>query len=223
MPDMNHPGSVGNGPLDMPLEQIGPNRSVLYYLANRQGSTVALADTRGQVVARYAYSPYGSLLCGSGPLTSRGVASGCSPLSAPEPPGCPPGAAQPPNVLPGIEPCLSRAIAANHFFYDGQYLDATSGLYHLRARWYDPATAQFTSVDPPVAKTLQPYEYAGDDPVNGGDPSGMCECSASQIASQLWPGPPADAETMIAAGLTALSWSLTTQYLAFTLMVQLVL
>ena len=166
------------GPTGLPLEQIGSNRSVLYYLANRQGSTVALADTRGQVVARYAYSPYGSLLCGSGPLTSRGVASGCSPLSAPKPPGCPPGAAQPPNVLPGIEPCLSRAIAANHFYYDGQYLDAASGLYYLRARWYDPATAQFTSVDPLVAKTLQPYEYAGDDPVNGGDPSGMCECIA---------------------------------------------
>ena len=40
------------------------------------------------------------------------------------------------------------------------------------ARWYDPATAEFTSVDPDVASTGQPYAYAGDDPVNGGDPSG---------------------------------------------------
>ncbi len=79
----------------------------------------------------------------------------------------------------GPPPCLPRAVQANHFLYDGQYLDATSDLYCLRARWYDPATAQFTSVDPLVAKTLQPYEYAGDDPVNGGDPSGMCECSAA--------------------------------------------
>jgi hypothetical protein len=40
------------------------------------------------------------------------------------------------------------------------------------ARWYDPATAQFTTVDPDVASTGQPYSYAGDDPVNEEDPSG---------------------------------------------------
>ena len=60
------------------------------------------------------------------------------------------------------------------FLYAGQLYDKTSGLYYLRARWYDPKTAQFLSVDPLVAKTLQPYEYAGDNPVNAGDPSGEC-------------------------------------------------
>ncbi len=83
----------------------------------------------------------------------------------------------------GPPPCLPRAVQANHLYYDGQYLDATSDLYCLKARWYDPATAQFTSVDPLVAKTLQPYEYAGDDPVNGGDLSGMCECIAPSVGA----------------------------------------
>jgi hypothetical protein len=42
----------------------------------------------------------------------------------------------------------------------------------MRARWYGPVTAEFTSVDPDVAQTSQPYLYASDDPVNGSDPSG---------------------------------------------------
>ena len=73
----------------------------------------------------------------------------------------------------GQPPCLARAIAANHFLYDGQYLDSISGLYYLRARWYDPATGQFTSVDALVAITGQPYSYAGGNPMNGSDPLGL--------------------------------------------------
>ena len=57
--------------------------------------------------------------------------------------------------------------------YDGQYADPTTGLYYLRARWYDPSTDQFSSVDPLVSQTAQPYAYAGDNPLNAGDPSGM--------------------------------------------------
>jgi Bacterial EndoU nuclease len=41
-------------------------------------------------------------------------------------------------------------------------------------RYYDPATGQFVSVDPMVNETGQPYLYAGDDPVNGVDPDGLC-------------------------------------------------
>ena len=59
------------------------------------------------------------------------------------------------------------------FGYAGQYTDATTGLSDMRARWYAPGTGEFTSVDPALAETGQPYEYAGDDPVNGWDPSGL--------------------------------------------------
>ena len=41
------------------------------------------------------------------------------------------------------------------------------------ARWYDPATAEFTSIDPDAVETGTPYAYAGDEPVNQGDPSGL--------------------------------------------------
>ncbi|HMD46094.1 MAG TPA: RHS repeat-associated core domain-containing protein [Acidimicrobiales bacterium] len=56
--------------------------------------------------------------------------------------------------------------------YAGGYADAESGLLYLVNRYYDPATGQFISVDPALAQTNQPYGYAGDDPVNGSDPSG---------------------------------------------------
>ncbi|MGA8725421.1 MAG: RHS repeat-associated core domain-containing protein [Acidimicrobiales bacterium] len=47
------------------------------------------------------------------------------------------------------------------------------GAIYLVNRYYDPSTAQFLSIDPLVATTGQPYQYAGDDPVNGSDPSGL--------------------------------------------------
>ena len=45
---------------------------------------------------------------------------------------------------------------------------------HLVNRYYDPATGQFLTVDSLVNETGQAYAYAGDDPVNGADPSGLC-------------------------------------------------
>jgi RHS repeat-associated protein len=56
--------------------------------------------------------------------------------------------------------------------YDGQYTSTDTGLIYLRARVYDPATAQFLTVDPLNAITTAPYNYTYDNPVNFGDPRG---------------------------------------------------
>jgi RHS repeat-associated protein len=49
-----------------------------------------------------------------------------------------------------------------------------SGLVYMRARWYDPALGRFLSEDPVgLAGGLNQYAFAGDDPINGGDPSGL--------------------------------------------------
>jgi RHS repeat-associated protein len=56
--------------------------------------------------------------------------------------------------------------------YDGQYTDADTGLIYLRARAYDPATAQFLSVDPIEAITRAPYNYTRDNPLNFTDQFG---------------------------------------------------
>lgn len=55
----------------------------------------------------------------------------------------------------------------------GQYEDAQTGLQYDRARYYDPQTGQFISRDRLDALTHQPYSYAGDNPVDATDPSGL--------------------------------------------------
>jgi RHS repeat-associated protein len=57
--------------------------------------------------------------------------------------------------------------------FNGQYTDAESGLIYLRARYYDPATGQFLSVDPLAARTRARYTYAAENPLSNTDPSGL--------------------------------------------------
>jgi RHS repeat-associated protein len=57
--------------------------------------------------------------------------------------------------------------------YDAQYTSTDTGLIYLRARVYDPSTAQFLSVDPIAAVTRAPYSYTYDNPVNAVDPTGL--------------------------------------------------
>ena len=79
----------------------------------------------------------------------------------------------------------STGSATTPFMYAGQYLDSTTGLYYMQARWYEPATGQFLSVDPLVDATQQPFSYGGNDPVNSLDPSGLADilkCSGTANA-----------------------------------------
>ncbi len=76
------------------------------------------------------------------------------------------------------------------FGYAGGYTDPT-GLIYLVNRYYDPSTGQFISVDALVALTDQPYEYAGSDPVNLTDPTGLAcwaalELGLTKASRQCW-------------------------------------
>jgi len=63
---------------------------------------------------------------------------------------------------------------ASSMGFAGQYRMRTENqLIYLRARVYDPVTAQFLSVDPMSGATGEPYSYATDNPVNASDPSGL--------------------------------------------------
>ncbi|MDP3136009.1 MAG: RHS repeat-associated core domain-containing protein, partial [Burkholderiaceae bacterium] len=58
--------------------------------------------------------------------------------------------------------------------YAGREPDLSSGLIHMRARYYDPALGRFISRDPiGLAGGLNVYAYVGNDPVNCTDPSGL--------------------------------------------------
>jgi RHS repeat-associated protein len=63
--------------------------------------------------------------------------------------------------------------------YDAQYISTDTGLIYLRNRVYEPATAQFLTVDPLEAITGEPYSYVGDDPINENDPLGLCGGTSS--------------------------------------------
>ena len=63
--------------------------------------------------------------------------------------------------------------AANSFLFAGSYIDSESGFAYLRARSYDPVTAQFISRDPLFPVTRQAYVYVRDNPKNWADPTGL--------------------------------------------------
>jgi len=67
--------------------------------------------------------------------------------------------------------CTCRTSSARELGRGACDLASTGSSVH---RYYDPVTAQFVSVDPALGVTGQPYAYAGGDPVNGVDPSGLC-------------------------------------------------
>lgn len=60
--------------------------------------------------------------------------------------------------------------------FAGEYFDPT-GLYHLRARQYDPSIGRFTTLDPLPNPTTDPYvsayAYVNDRPTVLTDPSGL--------------------------------------------------
>ena len=63
--------------------------------------------------------------------------------------------------------------------YSGEWKDA-SGLIYLRARYYDPGMGRFISKDPFSGNMTDPasmngFNYADDDPIDGSDPSGKCD------------------------------------------------
>jgi RHS repeat-associated protein len=73
--------------------------------------------------------------------------------------------------------------AATPFGYAGGYTDP-SGLIYLINRYYDPTTGQFTSLDPAVDSTLQPYAYAAGDPIINTDPTGEY-CSTTRAMLEM--------------------------------------
>jgi RHS repeat-associated protein len=72
--------------------------------------------------------------------------------------------------------------------FTGEYLDP-SGLYHLRARQYDPGTGRFLSRDPVVpplaSATSSSYTYANARPTVLLDPSGLAACGGAVAGTQL--------------------------------------
>lgn len=66
----------------------------------------------------------------------------------------------------------------NYWLFAGEQQDDSSGLYFLRARYYDSGTGRFMTQDPYPGSTGRPetlnrYPYVGGNPVSRVDPSGL--------------------------------------------------
>src|SRR6185369_13278014 len=74
---------------------------------------------------------------------------------------------------------LTASAPANPVRFAGQNLDAT-GLYHLHAREYEPATGRFLTTDPLPQALSDPYvsayAYVAGRPTAWLDPSGLRWC-----------------------------------------------
>lgn len=88
------------------------------------------------------------------------------------------------------EEVASTGSTPNDFRYVGEELDPNSGFYYLRARYYDPATGRFISIDPFLGDPQSPislhrYLYANDNPVNFTDPTGLFTIGNLSVSLQL--------------------------------------
>ncbi len=135
------------GPGGIVVEQTGvlgkaSTSGTVFLHADRLGTTRLLTNTAGQTAATFSYTPTGV----------RVQADGLA-------------------LLPYAEG-IPSAQGITPFGYAGSYTDLGTGSFYLRARYDDPNTDQFLTVDPLIDATRATYNYAGSDAVNNTDPTG---------------------------------------------------
>jgi RHS repeat-associated protein len=82
------------------------------------------------------------------------------------------------GTTPFGETVTQNGTTPNPFTWLGQFgvmQEGSTGLYYMRARWYDSATARFLSPDPLLSADpmqVNPYQYARNNPLSYIDPTG---------------------------------------------------
>ncbi|MEL6108778.1 MAG: RHS repeat-associated core domain-containing protein, partial [Planctomycetota bacterium] len=76
------------------------------------------------------------------------------------------------------------SLASSRFLFTGAEFDAALGLYYMNARYYSPLSGRFLSLDPSgfAGQDVNLYRYAGSDPANFSDPSGLTRISIGGLS-----------------------------------------
>ena len=93
------------------------NGTEYYYVYNLQGDVVALADSTGAVIAKYAYDPWGAI---------EKITDGEG------------------NDISGD---ASHIANINPIRYRGYYYDTETGFYYLQSHYYDPEIGRFINTN----------------------------------------------------------------------------
>ncbi len=156
-----------NAPLAQVLEERSAGGAVL--VSYVWGGTGLLSQARGGVLHHFHHDAIGSTRL----LTNAaGVATDSAAYDAWG------------NVL------ASSGSTGYGFRFAGEQLDAATGRYYLRARYYQPLTGNFVSADPLDGVDTDPlsqhkYLYANGDPVNRADPTGLFGMASVSFAPSI--------------------------------------
>ena len=129
------------------FDSSGQSTDVLWQLADQQGTIRDIIDDDGTLRKHVDYDSFGNI------TGEQYYATNGAPITS------------------------GHAEAVDQLFtYTGQEWDKATKLQNNNARWYDPTIGRFLSEDPSgFADGPNPYRYAGNDPVNYTDPTGLTQ------------------------------------------------
>ncbi len=138
------------------------NGSTYFYRKNTQNDIIAILDNNGNPVVKYVYDAWGNH-----------------------------------KVLTGLGLVIDEEETPDHigflnpFRYRSYYFDTETGLYYLKARYYDPEVGRFISpdeisyFDPDNVNGLNLYAYCNNNPVMYCDPEGHSLLAALLIGALI--------------------------------------
>jgi RHS repeat-associated protein len=141
--------------IDEPLAvdtNLGGSPTRYFYHQNTLYSVFALTNSAGDIKEGYLYDAYGyQTVYTPGPSGVVHFGDGDT-------------------ITPG-----GLGMVSNRYLFTGRRLDSETGLYYYRARSYDSVEGRFLQRDPLglAAGALNLYAFAGDNPGNVVDPSGL--------------------------------------------------
>ncbi len=171
-------------PLPVVLTEHGPTQDVTYVWGAALVSQSALGAK-----SFYHYDGFGSVVLMTDSLGNQNAVYAYDAWGAPEGSG-------------------NAATIPNRFRFTGEEADDLTGLYYLRARWYDPTVGRFVSKDPAAGSTWNPqtlnsFVYVLNNPIVSVDPLGLSKLDAGGSNARLASRDGGYVRPIIPAGPTA--------------------